>query len=262
MNYDLTVDELEELVKKTKITYNPLDDLFKIIKLGDIIYNVVKFQKWKVCFDLYERIVEILHDKMPDISYSETDLRNLIDIPREKNKLPFETKHNVIDYIRSIYISTTGFDYSCTNSDDIVKGRKYLDFMNILRYNIDSVYTNYNLIWDEIDVDYGVLDDQLEEHFSDIEIQEEYVNFSDKLMKLMNDIDILMKPFCKYTKEYVDSGNIDRDYELCFNVVMIKNNIDDTTKELIKSSMYLTNLELHKLNISIKSANSLLSKCG
>jgi hypothetical protein len=262
MNYDLSVDELIELVKQTKITYNPLDDLFKIIKLGDIVYNVVKFQKWKVCNGLYEDIVEIVMDRMPNITYSEPRLKELIDIPREHNKLPSDTKHSIIDYIRNIYISDTGFDYSCNNSGDVVKARDYLDFMNALRNSMDVLYKEYNLVWDEIDVKYGVIDDLLEEHFSDIELQEEYVNFSDKLMKLMDDIDILMKPFYKYTKEYVDSGNIDRDYELCFNVVMLKNNIDDNTKRLIKSSMYLTNLELHKLNISIKSASSLLSKCG
>jgi hypothetical protein len=262
MNYDLSVDELVELVKQTKITYNPLDDLFKIIKLGDILYNVVKFKKWKVCTNLYDSILEILGDKMPEIDYSNTTLKELINIPREKNKLPSETKHTIIDYIRSIYISNSGFDYSCNSIDDIVKGRKYLDFMNLLRFNIDSVYKKYNAEWDEIDVKYGVLDDLIEEHFSDIELEEEYVNFSDKLMNLMNEVDILMKPFCKYTKEYVDSGSIDRDYELCFNAVMIKNNIDEGTKELIKSSMYITNLELHKLNINIKSTNSLLSECG
>lgn len=262
MNYDLTADELIELVKQTKITYNPLDDLFKIIKLGDIVYNVVKFQKWKVCNGLYRDILEIVMDKMSHITYSRSRLKELIDIPREHNKLPSDTKHSIIDYIRNIYILDTGFDYSCNNSADVVKARDYLDFMNALRNSMDVLYNKYNLYWDEIDVKYGVIDDLLEEHFSDIELQDEYVNFSDKLMKLMDDIDTLMKPFCKYTKEYVDSGNIDRDYELCFNAVMLKNNIDDNTTQLIKSSMYLTNLELHKLNISIKSANALFSKCG
>ncbi len=262
MNYDLSVDELVELVKQTKVTYNPLDDLLKIIKLGDIVYNVINFQKWKVCNDLYDYVVNNLQDKMPFIIYSQTELKELINIPREKNKQPSTTKHDLIEFIRSTYISNTGFDYSCTNIDDIVKGRKYLDFMNVLRYNIDIVYKKYIAEWDEIDVKYAVIDELIEQHFCDIELEEEYVNFTDKLTKLMDNIDILMKPLCKYTKEYVDSGNMDRDYEMCFNAVMIKNNIDDATKELLKSSMYLTNLELHKININIKSANLLLSECG
>jgi hypothetical protein len=262
MNYDLSADELVELVKQTKITYNPLDDLLKIVKLGDIHYNVINFQKWKVCNDLYDCVVNNLQDKMPFIIYSKTELKKLINIPREKNKQPSTTKHDLIEFIRSTYISNTGFDYSCTNIDDIVKGRKYLDFMNILRYNIDIVYKKYIAEWDEIDVKYGFIDELIEQHFSNIQLEEEYVNFTDKLTKLMDNIDILMKPLCKYTKEYVNSGNMDRDYEMCFNAVMIKNNIDDATKELLKTSMYLTNLELHKININIKSANSLLSECG
>jgi hypothetical protein len=257
MNYDLSVDELAELVKQTKITYNPLDDFLKIIKIGDIIHNVTNFQKWKVCTDLYDSIVDNLQDNMPHITYSKTNLKELIYIPREKNKIPSTTKHNVTEFIRYIYIS-----YYYNNSDDIVKGRQYLDFMNVLRYNVDLVYKKYISEWDEIDVKYGVIVKLAEQHFGDIELHEEYIKFADKLMKLMDDIDSLMKPLYKYTKEYSDSGNIDRDYELCFDIVMAKNNIDDDTKQLLKSSLYTTNLELHKLNISIKINNGLLSECG
>lgn len=250
--------ELFELVNDMKLTYNPLDDMYKIMKLGDMIYKSKKYQQWKSCVDLYESMSSELDMYIPEFSYPREEMKQKIDTFREQNVCPHNTKNDLLEYLRTIYNIQTGFtpDYSTEN---VKKGEKYFEFMNSLRYVINKVYNKYIYQWDEIDAKFDTLNDLIEEKFGHVELQEEYVDFTNKIMRLMDEVDELVKPFYKYNEEYIDKGYLERDYKMCFNIVMTKNEVDSSTEELIKSTIYATNLQLHKVSLRIKIIQEKLS---
>ena len=243
--------ELFDLVNDMKLTYNPLDDMYKIMKLGDMIYKSKKYQQWKSCVDLYDSISAELDMYIPDFSYPREEMKQKIDTFREQNVCPQSTKHDLSEYLRNIYSLQTGFnpDYS---TEDVKKGKKYFDFMSSLRYVINKVYTKYIHQWDEIDAKFDTLNDLIEEKFGHLEIQDEYVDFTNKIMGLMDEVDELVKPFYKCNEEYIDKGYLERDYKMCFNIVMTKNEVDSSTEELLRSTVYATNLQLHKVSLRLK----------
>jgi hypothetical protein len=258
--------ELFELVNDMKLTYNPLDDMYKIMKLGDMIYKSKKYQQWKSCVDLYESMSSELDMYIPDFSYPREEMKQKIDTFREQNVCPRNTKNDLLEYFRTIYSVQTGFnpvshdgiivDYS---TEDIKKGEKYFEFMNSLRYVLDKVYTKYIYQWDEIDAKFDTLNYLIEEKFGHLELQEEYVDFTNKIMGLMDEVDELVKPFYKYNEEYIDKGYLERDYKMCFNIVMTKNEVDSSTEELLRSTIYATNLQLNRVSLRVKIIQEKLS---
>jgi hypothetical protein len=255
--------ELFELVNDMKLTYNPLDDMYKIMKLGDMIYTSKKYQQWAKCVDLYESMSSELDMYIPDFSYPREEMKQKIDTFREQNVCPHHTKNDLLEYFRTIYSVQKGFnpashggsmvDYS---TEDV---KKYFEFMNSLRYVIDKVYTKYIYQWYEIDAKFDTLNDLIEEKFGHVELQEEYVDFTNKIMGLMDEVDELVKPFYKYNEEYIDKGYLERDYKMCFNIVMTKNEVDSGTEEILRSTIYATNLQLHKVSLRIKIIQEKLS---
>jgi hypothetical protein len=248
----LPFEELLTLVKNTELTYNPLDDMYKITKLGNIIYESNKHHQWKESVDLYNCIVEELAKHIPEFSYSKEDFKLVIECFVKDNVYPNGTKNDLLDYFRNIYVSKTGFNFSTSSTEDILNGRNYLDFMNSLRYVIDKVYSKYIYKWDEIDATFNTIHDLIEDKFGHVENQEEYVNFTKKIFGLMDEVDELVRQFYKYKSEYIDKGYLERDYKMCFNVVMSKNKVDEETEKLLQSTVYVTNLQLHKLNLNLK----------
>jgi hypothetical protein len=138
------------------------------------------------------------------------------------------------------------------STEDVQNGFKYLDFMNSLRNVINKVYSKYIYDWDEIDAAFDAINDLIEEKFGHLEHQEEYVNFTNKIFGLMDKVDELLKPFYRYNKEYIENGGLEKDYNMCFNIVMTKNEVDSSTEDLLRSTVYLTNLELNKLSLQLK----------
>jgi hypothetical protein len=259
MALELPFEELVNIVNTTKLTYNPLDDMYKIMKLDDMIYNTNKYQQWKESSCLYEFIVAELEKNIPDFIYSQEELNDKIKSFVEKNVYPIGTKNDLLDYFRDIYVNQTGFNYSTITSEEILNGEKYLDFMSSLRYVIDKVYSTYIYIWGEIDAKYNKLYDLIEEKFGHLEVQEEYLDFTKNIFRLMDEVDELVKPFYKYNKDYINKGYLERDYNMCFNIVMTKNGVDHSTEELLRSTVYLTNMELHKLSLDVKITQEKLS---
>jgi hypothetical protein len=190
-------------------------------------------------------------------------MKQKIDTFREQNVCPHHTKNDLLEYFRTIYSVQKGFnpashggsmvDYS---TEDV---KKYFEFMNSLRYVIDKVYTKYIYQWYEIDAKFDTLNDLIEEKFGHVELQEEYVDFTNKIMGLMDEVDELVKPFYKYNEEYIDKGYLERDYKMCFNIVMTKNEVDSGTEEILRSTIYATNLQLHKVSLRIKIIQEKLS---
>jgi hypothetical protein len=250
--------ELFELVNDMKLTYNPLDDMYKIMKLGDMIYTSKKYQQWKSCVDLYESMSSELDMYIPDFSYPREEMKQKIDTFREQNVCPRNTKNDLLEYFRTIYNIQTGFNL-VYSTEDVKKGEKYFEFMNSLRYVIDKVYTKYIYKWDETDAKFDTLNDLIEEKFGHVELQEEYVDFTNKIVGLMDEVDELVKPFYKYKEEYIDKGYLERDYKMCFNIVMTKNEVDSSTEELLRSTIYATNLQLNKVSLRIKIIQEKLS---
>jgi hypothetical protein len=241
MDPTVPFQELVDLVNKIKITYNPLDDMYNIMKLGDIIYKANKYQQWKECSDLHECILVELEKNIPEFSYSREELHNKINSFLEKNVSPNSTKHDLLNYFSNIYISL-----------NTLQGREYLEFRVSLKYLLDKVYSKYTIKWDELDAKFNTLLTLIEEKFGHLEHDDEYVELSNKIFGFMDEVDELFKPFYKYNKDYVDNGYLERDYKMCFNIIMTKHEVDSSTENLLISSIYLTNLELHKLNVSIK----------
>jgi len=259
MDSDITFESLVNLVDNITITYNPFDDTYKIMKLGDMVYKAQKHQQWTVCNDLYENISKALDTELPDFSYSRDDLKAKIDSFLEKNVSPGSTENDILEYIRSVYISNTDYNYSFTSVEDIVSSKKYLEFMNSLRYVLKKVYNNYVPEWKKIEDKFTTLHYRIEDKFKHLQHEEEYVNFTNKIFGLMDEVDIEVKAFYKYSREYINSGRLEKDYNMCFNIVMARNKIDDSTVELLKSTIYLTNLTLNKLNVSIKTTKNTIS---
>lgn len=259
MDPSLTPEELVNLVKQTQLTYNPLDDMYKIMKLGHIIYESNKYHEWQECSNLYESLIAELDKTIPDFIYHREELRNKIEGFISKNLYPAGTKHELLEYLRTIYVTQKDFNYSTITTSDAIKAREYLEFMSGLRSVIDNVYSKYIPRWEEVDNTFDRINDLVEEKFGHFEFQEEFIDFTNKIFGLMDEVDEVFKPFKKYTSDYINKGYLERDYKMCFNVVMTKNKIDSITEDLLKSSIFLTNLQLQKLNISLKMTQDKLS---
>ena len=259
MDPSLTPEELVNLVKQTQVTYNPLDDIYKIMKLGHIIYESNKYHEWQECNDLYESLIVELDNNIQDFNYNKEELSNKIEGFISQNLYPPGTKHELLEYLRTIYVTQKDFNYSTVRTSDSIKAREYLEFMSILRSVIDNVYSKYIPRWEEINDKFDRVNSELEKKFGHVEVQEEFKDFTNKISGLMDEVDEVFKPFNKYTSDYINKGHLERDYKMCFNVVMAKNNIDSITEDLLKSSIYLTNVQLHKLNISLKMTQHKLS---
>lgn len=225
MDEILTLEEVINLVNNTSLTDNQIDNMYTIMNLGEITYNSINNEKWKVCGDLYESMIEELDKNIPDFNYPKIGLNIYIDNCRKENVCIYGINKDILTYLRM-------FD---------------TEFRDSLNNSIDTVYNKYTLEWDKIGEKYEDIHKLVQNRFGHLEENEDFAELTRYIFRLMDEVNKEVQVFYRYNIDYIENGRLKNDYTMCFNIVMAKHNVEHNVEELLKASLYKNNLEIHKL---------------
>ena len=253
MNYNITPKEFLDKVTNIKPTSNIYIDIYAVKHFGEYMYNIINYQKWKLCNtlenDIFKSITELYPLSMTELS----QITQILKDGKDNNIEPNYTKTTIDKYIIDQYCNK--YDINRNHIDDINKGKLYLEFSTALHTQLNAIYKKYETDWETIENSYECVSDKIEELYDYLEKSEEFVKVEEEMENITSIVDN------KIITRYNEFENVDQlkyEIELCFMDIMNELDIKEDIKNLIKNTIIPVNISFHKLNFSMKRGQDML----
>jgi hypothetical protein len=247
MNYNITPEELIEKISSIEPTRNIYIDTYAAKHLGEYIYSIINYQKWKSCSSLENDVFRCITGLYPLSMTQLAEITQILKDSQEGSTDPIYTKTNIDKYIIQEYGKKYNFnrDGNITN-ENMDMARAYLEFSQKLYNDLSDVYKNYEEAWITIEDSYECVNDKIEEVYSDLE--DSYNKLDIEIENISNLVDD--KIISGY-ENIINVEELEKTIRECYNEIMTELGTNEETKELIMNITVPEKINIHKLNYTM-----------
>ena len=265
-NINSSFDEILRDFSQIKPTFNPILDICTIKIRGGYIYNVTNFQKWKICPNLLDEII----NTSQDIDYN-MKIEDIIKKAISKYKDPSYTI-NEIFYFFSDKIKNNIND----SMNDSINISKYFEMKTDYNNFLNQIKLKYQDEWSDIEKKYDIISNTLIKNFNELEndcnfettielIESISKKVNCKIEQLIDCYSILIK---NSNSENILSSQIKIDFdkkmdEIYEQEILLHFNNNLIFDKLIRDAildMYGVEKEIHRMSLTLENCSHILKK--
>jgi len=248
-NMHITYDEILKDFSEIKPTFNPILDICTIKMLGTYIYNKTNFEKWIICPNLIDEIINLSE------YYHYLQIQNIIDIIKKaicENKNP------------SYLFSTIYYFVSDSIKNNIDNVNKYFEIKTNYNDSLNKIKLNYQENWDKIEKEYDIISNILCSNFSELETDTNFQITTDLIDSIGNEASYKVNKLiteCLIKETTISFDEIKREFDIQMDEIYEKVIESKKFNKIIHDAileMYGVQKEIHRMALTLENTSNIL----
>jgi hypothetical protein len=255
-NMCIPFNEIAYDFSQIKPTFNPILDICTIKLLGDYIYRMTNFQKWKLCPNLIDEILSYGED----YNIKNQEIINIITKSINAYKAPSYTI-NDISYFVSDSIKNS------LNLNNIDNVEKYFKLKSNYNNFLDKIKLKYKSEWLNIELQYENITNILLENYSELETNLNFQITTEIIDSIGYEASCKVKQLIDTTAILLKNNNIlssqikidfDKQLEQIYEQVISSKNFDKLIHDALLD-MYGVEKAIHRMSLSLENCSNILN---